>query len=163
MASSYWSPFWYAGKSSARGAVNKLRYLESDGLLLSFSRRESLPSPHNDYQVAPGSRLPWSITVHFSEFPAEILLECPSRCLPSNSLLPTKHLFVLQAKTFAGRRWSQYLCPLSRSPTSWKQVERCAMHCETLPKTHQKPGDEADAGKRTQPTLVRALQVGQDF
>ena len=40
----------------------------------------------------------------------------------------------------------------------WKGVD-----CETLPRTHEKPGDEADAGKRTQPTLVRALQVGQDF
>jgi len=31
------------------------------------------------HEVSPGSRLPWSITVHFSEFPTEILLECPSR------------------------------------------------------------------------------------
>ena len=97
MASSYWSPFWYAGKSSAWGAVNKLRYLESDGLLLSFSGRESLPSPHNNHQVAPSSRLPWSITVHFSEFPAEILLECPARCLSSNSFSPTKYLFPLRS------------------------------------------------------------------
>ena len=40
----------------------------------------------------------------------------------------------------------------------WKGVD-----CETLLRTQQKPGDEADAGKGTQPTLVRALQVSQDF
>ena len=40
----------------------------------------------------------------------------------------------------------------------WKGVD-----CETLLGSQQKPGDEADAGKRTQPTLVRALQVGSDF
>ena len=40
----------------------------------------------------------------------------------------------------------------------WKGVD-----CETLFRTQQKPGDEADAGKRTQPTLARALQVGRDF
>ena len=40
----------------------------------------------------------------------------------------------------------------------WKGVD-----CETLLRTQQKPGDEADAGKGTQPTLVRALQVGPDF
>ena len=40
----------------------------------------------------------------------------------------------------------------------WKGVD-----CETLLRIQQKPGDEADAGKRTQPTLVRALQVGPDF
>ena len=37
------------------------------------------------------------------------------------------------------------------------------MDCETLLGSQQKPGDEADAGKGTQPTLVRALQVGSDF
>ena len=40
----------------------------------------------------------------------------------------------------------------------WKGVD-----CETLLRIQQKPGDEADAGKGTQPTLVRALQVGPDF
>ena len=34
------------------------------------------------------------------------------------------------------------------------------MDCDTLLGSQQKPGDEADAGKGTQPTLVRALQVG---
>ena len=33
----------------------------------------------NYQEVAQTSQLPWPITVHFSGFPAEDLLECPSR------------------------------------------------------------------------------------
>ena len=139
-----------------------MKYLEYSSPLLSFSGGESLPSPHNR-QVSPVSRLPWSITVHFSEFPTEILLECPSRCPSSNSLLTNKHIFPLHSgNNFlqGGGGVNIYVLSEGVRPVEnkWKGVD-----CETLLRIQQKPGDEADAGKRTQPTLVRALQVSQDF
>jgi len=59
-------PIWFSHKKIP------LRWHLPIGLLF-----DMLGSRHQE--VTPGSRLPWSITVHLSEFPAETLLECPSR------------------------------------------------------------------------------------